>query len=527
MTWVKKIIFNLFFFILYFSLLFLFCGFVNAQNPTISLGNGDVNNDGFVNNSDILIDLKYYGLPSSLTGSMQADQFKDNVINAFDFSVITYAISHPVNSPTPPPITCDFTIASNISTADGLGNFSAVKPGDTICFPAGTRSGIKLVNFNGTAVAPITFINHGGKTVINTGSSNGGIGITLSGSQHIHITGTGDSANVYGIEISNAANSGVDTNHAGTSSNTDTNGTEYVELDHLYIHDVGAGFRTAKNNNLLDTGIVWSGHQFYIHDNYINITDNEAMYIGTSDTHGSFPIYDIQVWNNKIDDAGYDGIQIRQAHTKVLVHHNVINGTGRHPCKNGTFDNTAGFNIAKGTDTGDWYDNTVTGARTAFYFEDARNVRVFNNLILDSGHATSDLTGSDCPANSTPPEGAVQVTAGSSNIQFIFNTIINKTIQANYGISIQSSTGQINNNIIGGTFASFITGSGMTVNNNLTNNSPSTFGFVNLANYDFHLTADSPAVNSASISNFPQFDADGIIRPDGVKSDIGAYEYHP
>ncbi len=417
--------------------------------------------------------------------------------------------------------TCNFTIPASTTLADGRGNYSAVQPGNTVCLAAGNRPSLKLINFKGTASAPITFINSGGKVVI----SGVNTGIQLYGSQHVRISGTGDPAIMYGIEVGNASNAGVETNHPGTSSKLD--GTEYVEFDHIYAHDVRAGFLTAKNDDLMDTGIVWSGHQFYIHDNYIKTTDAEGMYIGTSDTHGVFPIYDVQVWNNRIEDAGFDGIQIRQAHTRVLVHDNFINGTGRDPCKNGSLDNTAGFNIAKGTDTGDWYNNTIIGARTAFFIKDSSNVRAYNNLVVNSGHATSGLTDPDCPAGvtSTPPEGAVRI-INASNIQYLFNTVVNTSVNAAYGISISSSTGTIHDNIVGGTFNNLITGSGMTLTNNLISKDVGVFNFVNPTGGDYHLTSSSPAVNIASESTFPTLDMDRSARPQGIKSDVGGYEYH-
>jgi hypothetical protein len=61
-------------------------------------------------------------------------------------------------------VTCNYTIALNVTTADGAGNFAAVRPGNTVCIQAGTRSGLALKNFHGQAGSPITFINSGGET---------------------------------------------------------------------------------------------------------------------------------------------------------------------------------------------------------------------------------------------------------------------------------------------------------------------------------------------------------------------------
>ncbi len=419
----------------------------------------------------------------------------------------------PTPAPGPGPVTCNFTIGTSVATADGLGNYSAVKPGNTVCISAGSRGPLKLINFKGSATAPITFINKGGKVAID--ASSGSIGIQVYGSQHIRLTGTGDTSVQYGIEIRNASNAGIDTNHVGAGGKMD--GTEYIEIDHIYIQNMGGGIRTAKNNDLLDTGIVWSGHQYYIHDNYLQDSTNEGMYIGTSDTHGTFPIYDVRVYNNKLVNMGYDGIQIRQAHTTVLVHHNYIDGTGADPRKNGTIDNTAGFNIAKGTDTGQWFANTIKNARTGVYIKDAANIRFYNNLIIDSGH-TTPWTG---------PEGAIQL-INDNNVRVSNNTIVNPNVSALYGIAVGAgvTNSSVCDNIVGGKFTNLTSGAASFFNNNLTNTNLGFFGFLNAAGGNYRLTSGSPAVNKASSSTFPTNDFDGAPRPYNVISDIGSFEYH-
>ena len=146
--------------------------------------------------------------------------------------------------------------------------------------------------------------------------------------------------------------------------------------------------------------------------------------------------------------------------------------------------------------------------------KDSSNVRAYNNVVINSGHSTPY----------TGPEGAIRIDNAKS-VQFMFNTIINTTVNAAYGITVSGSSGTVNNNIVGGAFNNLITGSGMTVSNNLTSSNPSTFGFAGLGGDNFHLTAASPAVDTASSNTFPTIDFDDISRPQGTKSDIGAYEY--
>jgi hypothetical protein len=49
--------------------------------------------------------------------------------------------------------------------------------------------------------------------------------------------------------------------------------------------------------------------------------------------------------------------------------------------------------------------------------------------------------------------------------------------------------------------------------------------FVNETEFDFHLLANSPCIDKANNLNSPDVDFEGIPRPQGTSSDIGAYEY--
>jgi hypothetical protein len=48
--------------------------------------------------------------------------------------------------------------------------------------------------------------------------------------------------------------------------------------------------------------------------------------------------------------------------------------------------------------------------------------------------------------------------------------------------------------------------------------------FVDADSFDFHLKADSPAIDAGSSEPAPKTDFDGKRRPQGSKVDIGAYE---
>jgi hypothetical protein len=62
----------------------------------------------------------------------------------------------------------------------------------------------------------------------------------------------------------------------------------------------------------------------------------------------------------------------------------------------------------------------------------------------------------------------------------------------------------------------------VTGDNNMIGAVPS---FKDPATKDFHLNADSPAINAADPSAVATPDFDGVMRPQGGRSDIGAFEF--
>jgi hypothetical protein len=50
--------------------------------------------------------------------------------------------------------------------------------------------------------------------------------------------------------------------------------------------------------------------------------------------------------------------------------------------------------------------------------------------------------------------------------------------------------------------------------------------FVDAAGYDVHLLDDAPAIDAGTSTGAPEFDHDGIPRPQGDAVDVGAYEWH-
>jgi hypothetical protein len=81
----------------------------------------------------------------------------------------------------------------------------------------------------------------------------------------------------------------------------------------------------------------------------------------------------------------------------------------------------------------------------------------------------------------------------------------------------------LTNNIIYGNHHAILGSNAQVIqSNNLVNINP---GFVAEANHDFHLRAGSPAIDAGVMLRSVLDDFDGVLRPQGARPDIGAYEY--
>ncbi len=82
----------------------------------------------------------------------------------------------------------------------------------------------------------------------------------------------------------------------------------------------------------------------------------------------------------------------------------------------------------------------------------------------------------------------------------------------------------INNNLVYNAAVMSVSAPGYILSNNITGQDPK---FVNLTGRDFHLRADSPAIDRGEDRYIPKADFDNNSRPKGRGCDIGAYEFDP
>ena len=379
-----------------------------------------------------------------------------------------------------------------------------LNPGDTIYLAPGVRTGITFKGFRGEPGNPIIITNQGGLVDINTSYN---WAVSFRDCQHIKFSGKGDSNHKYGIRIS----------EGGTGAVAAYKKTEYIEIENIEIMNVHIGISaqtTDDENGNPVTRDEWVQHDTTVHGCYIHDIAGEGLYIGSSSWHeGIKPELDgVYVYNNILENIGFDGIQISSAPYNVEVHHNLCVNSGQSMEGNPPTgaNNVAGFLLGGGT-AGRWYNNKIinAGGRGIWVSPANGNFDIFNNLIINTG-----VMGWDGISN-----GMSIQNSGVCR----YNTIINSK---NEGIKVNWGSVTVRDNIIAEYGGSAVSGAGVINDyNNLESSSLDTMGFVNPGSNDFRLLSDSPAVGKGIGSSYPAFDLDDVSRPQNSDPDIGAYEY--
>ncbi|WP_017732435.1 right-handed parallel beta-helix repeat-containing protein [Nafulsella turpanensis] len=280
------------------------------------------------------------------------------------------------------PCNCSHTIGLDTYMADG--KRLKVQAGDTVCIEAGRRPYLRLENFEGTAEEPIVFQNCGGKVTLGGPAVNDGIKILNS--RHFRLTGTGDSAHTYGIHIveSRPGSQGVAVYHFSSD----------FEIDHIEIEKAGfAGIMAKTDPNCEGTADrgAFTMYNVSLHDNYIHDVGGEGIYLGNSfylgtkvycDTfHLPHEVKGVRVFNNRVENTGWDAIQVGSAVEDVEIFCNQIRNYGT---ANKHAQNQA-IQLGLGT-TGRTYNNKIFGGSgPGIVVQGIGDNFVYNNLIVNPG----------------------------------------------------------------------------------------------------------------------------------------------
>lgn len=415
---------------------------------------------------------------------------------------------------------CDYTISLNINSVDA--EAAGIKPGDVVCITAGTRTAsLYLTKFKGTAKAPIIIKNYGGKVVLNVIGNPNGSALSVTKSSHFRLTGSGDEAHEYGIEVQGGTTMGVAV--GGLSKNN-------IEIDHISVHDVGFAGIMLKTDPGCDPA-TWRKNfpamtNIRIHDNYVYDTeDGEGFYIGFTFSGGyevtcdgvkktvyGHLIRGLKLYNNLTVNTGSEGIQVGSS-PGARIYNNTIIDSGMRPFAQYQ-DNGMQVGYPNAIVYGNWIENAQNTGLIMF----GAGHKVYNNVILNSG------------------EGGVYADdrGKGSGMVFVHNTVINSGADG-VRVSYDETTPSIfKNNIVAGYGdgrAAFyrVGNSVFKTSNNVLVDNIAEVGFVNAAGKDFHLAPGSQAIDAGVVITQVDaaFDRDNVGRPQGTRVDIGAHEWFP
>lgn len=437
-------------------------------------------------------------------------------------------------------INCDYEIDASTSTITNI----TFQPGDTICLMAGLRGPLYLKNIVGTEENPIVIINKGGQCIIDSDLS---YGLRFAESKHIVLSGTGDENENYGIYIREVTNGyGLDIGSLSTDFEV-----ENLEISNAKI--VGIIAKTDPNCIYDADRPNFTMFNLKIHDNYIHDIGNEGMYIGSSLYLGQYIsscdktflphiIDGVEIYNNRVEYTGWDGIQVGSALYDCAIHDNQI-------YKDSQAEETyqmSGIIINTGSSCNVYNNTIIDGKGTGILNQGTGGQYFYNNLIINAGR---DYYPSDQDATQQfgifskytyiqPPDSSFHfynntiinpksdgirfMNAHSENNRFINNLIINPgayDYYANLGsVNFEAPDAYIHNYLD--------SAADMFLLNNILERSSKEQFFVDTLNNDYHLTKNSPAANTGyNLSAYGiTFDLENYNRPYENYFDIGAYE---
>ena len=338
-----------------------------------------------------------------------------------------------------------FFISTDVLNVDGTN--MGINPGDTIFIESGHRDHLRFYNIHGDSLHYVVFINS--KGLVDIGPTTYYFGLQVYDCSFFKLTGTGIDNMKYGIKIGQTPTGASGLSLDGLSSN--------FEIDHIEVTKSGfAGICANPKpdcNDRLNRGNFVQTNTVY-HDNYIHNTSGEAFYIGHSFYTGYnivcdstvkkvYPheIHGIKIYNNLVDSAGWDGIQVGCATEDCEIYNNKISYYGAQNEKNQNF----GIIIAAGT-TGTCYNNfIINGTGNGINVFGLGNNTIYNNIIINPGY---DFSGKYTTSNSIGIFCDDRATIEGRSFNFFNNTIISPKGDGIRFYSTLSRNSKVYNNLI-------------------------------------------------------------------------------
>lgn len=425
---------------------------------------------------------------------------------------------------------CQLSVANNISVIEG----ASIQPGDTICIQGGNRAYLLFRNLVGTAEMPITIVNAGGQAIIDTDNY---YGIKFYGCRFVRLLGNNVSGVQYGFKVKRVGNgAGISVDNLSTNVEI-----AFIEISNTAIGGIYA--KTEPDCSFVATREKFTLYDLRIHDCYLHDIADEGFYIGSSKFTGQtltdcdtivLPhiISGVKVYNNIVENTGWDGIQVSSAPFDCEIYGNII----RNDSYRETLYQMSGILIGGGSDC-DCYNNTIIdGKGDGIDIFGSNEMQVFNNLIVrpgrtyfpeDPAYPRHGIFFGTAPDNSTSSLILVHNTIiqpKTNGIRFFNNYSTGNLIQNN----IVCDPGDINTQGDAAYFNHNLQNSQFTIWNNIFTVNMATVKFIDADHQNFDLKPNSPAVNTATLIGDTEllFDILNRDRPFHSGSDIGAFECH-
>ncbi|SDP29848.1 Right handed beta helix region [Mucilaginibacter sp. OK268] len=408
------------------------------------------------------------------------------------------------------------TFTYTVKPSEWMVDGTNIPAGATIFIPTGTRGSLLFKNLKGTAAAPITITNQGGKAIIST-SVTASYAFKTQNCSYFKVIGKGTSSIKNGLAII-----------GGNIGMTMDDLSSDFEIAGVEVCNSGFAGIMAKTDPSCNAA-TWRGHftmkNVIIHNNYVHKTGGEGFYIGNSfyadgvslscGTVLPHDVVNAKIYANFVDSTGSEGIQVGCAVSGCEVYNNMVINPGMNPFS-AYQDN--GIQIGEGTG-GRCYNNLIANAPgNGIIVLGLGNNQVFNNYILNS-----KSYGIFADSRYTP----------GLYFQFINNAIISSKLG---GIKLNSETIPMNtviNNVIvqsGGASLAIIRKSSsvkLTALNNYITNDVNNIKYVNYNGGDFHLLSSSPLIRAGQNTTAygVSFDYFSTPRPPVSAFDIGAAKY--
>ena len=426
---------------------------------------------------------------------------------------------------------CDHEIAANILVVDG--NAVQYNAGETICLKGSNKEYLLIQNVHGSAEEPITIVNENGAIIINTDHY---YGIKIAHSSFIKVTGNGTDGIQYGFQVQRVS--------AGTGLAVGDLSSD-VEIAYMEIANTPIAGVYAKTDptctDFSSTRDKFTMYNFKFHDCYVHDIADEGLYIGSSKYSGQhltgtcdtlvYPhlLVGTSIFNNIIENAGWDGIQVSSAEHDCKVYNNTVRNDSQeeHPGQ------MSGILIGGGSRCEVFNNKIYDGKGDGIDVFGLGSLKLFNNLIVRAGK-------SYLPNSPTDFKHGIyigkSVTAGDEDIKVYNNTIISPK---SFGITFANDEVKkgfiINNTVINPGYTdagdnAFINlnvpESMVDVSNTYSNSNIDAAGFVSVSEDNYDLKATSPLVDHGKelSSEGIVFDIDNRTRPFHTYTDIGAYE---